>query len=648
MRALFFQLILLALLTSVAATVLADDANARLDQQRETYQKALRALKHGARSNFKSHINQLQDYPLYPYLLYADLAVRIRELPRNEIARFLNDYDGTIAANRLRVRWLKELKRRRRGEEFITFYHPAIASTDLACYHEYARYRLGDDAKKTAALDAALKLWLVGKSQPDDCDTLFDILRDSGRITDQITWQRYTLALSNRQYQLARYLQRDIKTDPYRRWANNASAASKKPALIGNYQQYSDHTPENLDVIEHALRRLTGINATRALSHWAHYQQTHPFSVAAQSRITERLIKELYRQDNTEAADEYLLNSLTLVEPPLLEWRIRQALSDRDWAAALMWIDKLPAEYRNEPRWQYWRARLAQYINAEDPAATYAKLAQTRSFYGFLASEQLGGNYAMEHKPIAPDEADISLIQNLSGIQRARELRHHGERLNFRREWYDATRNFSEQQWVATAEMARRWGWYHQAIMSMIRASYWDDIEIRFPLTYREQIDRHAEQLQMDTHLLLALARQESALAEDAISPAGARGLMQLMPTTARQVARKHNIPFNGNGDLMDPDKNIELGTRYYRDMLDRFDNNRILATAAYNAGPHRVNQWLQKSDRHLPYDIWIETIPFKETRNYVQNVLAFSAIYAHLMGNHTRILTEQEKQKLL
>ncbi len=648
MRVLLCHYILLVLLAGTSGQVLAESAQEKLSQQRETYQKALHALKRGARKTFRSYTRQLEDYPLYPYLQYADLSIRIRRLPRKEIERFLSDYDSTPVARRLRVRWLKELKRRRRGEDFLRYYDPVVANTEFACYHEYARYRVGNDNEKHAALNQALKLWLVGKSQPDGCNKLFDILRDTRRITDEIAWRRYTLALSNRQYQLARYLRRYIKAEPYRDWAANASAASKNPALIGKYDRFRDHSPENLIVIEHVLRRLTSTNAPKALTHWAHYKQTHPFSVIAQSRVTERLVKGLYRQDNRDAADEYLSSSLNMVEPPLLEWRIREALSEGDWPDALVWIEKLPDEYGNEPRWRYWHARLGQMVKGEDPTAIYAELAQKRSYYGFIASELLGGNYAMQHQPVTLSEAEISEVENLPGIQRVRELKFHGEKLDARREWYSTTRNFSEIKWLAAAEVARLKGWYNLSIMSMIKASYWNDIEMRFPLVYREQVDRHAGSLNMDTHLLLALARQESALAVDAVSPVGARGLMQLMPTTAKQIARKHGITYKGRSDLMNPDKNIELGTRYYRDMLDRFDDNRILATAAYNAGPSRVNRWLKKSGKNLPWDVWIETIPFRETRHYVQNVLAFSAIYAHLLGNHTRILTETEKQKLL
>ena len=370
--------------------------------------------------------------------------------------------------------------------------------------------------------------------------------------------------------------------------------------------------------------------------------------IQARGRLAERLIKALHQQEKAALADQQLIANLDIVRPQLLEWRIRQAFTNQQWQDAQQWIARLPEEFQQEPRWRYWHARLAEQLDGDDPAQIYAELAQRRNFYGFLASERLTGNYNMDHQPVEIDETELGQLAHIPGIQRARELYYHGDTLSARREWQYASRRFSERQFQLAAELTRRWGWSNQSIVSMIQASYWNDIEMRFPLTYQQQLTQRGTELNIDSHLLLALARQESALAEDAISPAGARGLMQLMPATARQTARKHKIDYRDSKQLLEADKNIELGSRYFRELLDRFNNNRILAAAAYNAGPHRVSKWLDNSNSQLYFDAWIETIPYKETRNYVQNVLAFSAIYAHLLGNDSRILSDEEKDMLL
>ena len=493
-----------------------------------------------------------------------------------------------------------------------------------------------------------MKLWLVGKSQPETCDKLFSVLEQQGVITDRLRWQRYSLALSNRQYTLARYLQKRIKQQPYRDWAANASAASRKPELMANYATFTDKSDETLAVIEHNIYRLSRTDAQAAMQHWQHYQQQHKFSMAAKRQTTERLIKALYSEEEQQLADQLLRNNLDMVSPALLEWRIRKAFTALEWQAAQEWIAQLPTELQQKSRWQYWQARLAEQLDGQDSTSIYQELSQSRSYYGFLSSERLGQSYEMEHSPVVVDEAAIQQLASQPGVQRTRELYIHGERNSARREWHYASRSFSERQFQLAAIMFQRWDWDNQSIASMIQASYWNDIELRFPLTYQQQMAERGEVLNIDSHLLQALARQESALAEDAVSHAGARGLMQLMPATARQTANKHGVALKGTAELLNPDKNIQLGSHYYKEMLDRFGNNKILATAAYNAGPHRVDRWLGRSAGQLDFDAWIETIPFKETRGYVQNVLAFSMIYAHLEGNKSRMLSESEKARLL
>ncbi|MGS2723371.1 transglycosylase SLT domain-containing protein [Porticoccus sp. GXU_MW_L64] len=622
--------------------------SSQLEQQRQDYQQALKALRRGNSNEFHRLLGKLQHYPLKPYLEYAHLQPRLHKLPRLEIDSFLDRYQGQRIADRVRLQWLRALKNSRRGSDFVHYYKPSLADAKLRCYYQYARYRTGNEQQQQDALQQGLVLWNQGKSQPKACNKLFAQLEEHQLIDDKLIWQRYSKALSNRQYKLARYLQKRLKAEPYSTWAANASAASKNPHRIGNYAQFADQSPEMLAVIEHNLRRLSREDPQAALKHWQRYRSSHSFKMQAKGQINERIIKGLHKEKASAAADQWLHQTLPEATPALLEWRIRQALNAAQWSDAQQWLQLLPQEYRQESRWQYWQARLAQKLNGEDPAPVYAELAQQRSFYGFLASEWLGGSYQMNHTPAQASDADVKMLALIPAMARARELYHHGDTLAARREWQYASRNFSERQWQLAAELAQSWGWSNQAIVSMIQASFWNDIERRFPIDHHSQFAHQSTELAIHKHLLLALARQESALATDAISPVGARGLMQLMPATARQTARKYKIHLANNEQLLDPQKNIELGSRYYRELLDRFNNNRILATAAYNAGPHRVKRWLENSDMQLHFDAWIETIPFKETRHYVQNVLAFSMIYAHLLGSDSRMLDEQEKAQLL
>ncbi|MDA0979172.1 MAG: lytic transglycosylase domain-containing protein, partial [Proteobacteria bacterium] len=196
------------------------------------------------------------------------------------------------------------------------------------------------------------------------------------------------------------------------------------------------------------------------------------------------------------------------------------------------------------------------------------------------------------------------------------------------------------------ARLALRWGWYKAAIQSMIDAAnddaeHWNQLDFRFPVAYRDNFLAHAQRANIPVPWSMAIARQESAFMPDARSGAGALGLMQLLPSTAQLVARGIGVSYSDNTRLWEPDLNIKLGSHYLGSMLRRFNNNRILASAAYNAGPGRVDRWL---DPTIPFDVWIEVIPFSETRGYVQNILMFSTIYSRQLEEFQPLLYAHER----
>ena len=268
-----------------------------------------------------------------------------------------------------------------------------------------------------------------------------------------------------------------------------------------------------------------------------------------------------------------------------------------------------------------------------NPQQIYAGLALKRGFYGFLSADILGDEYNVIDSPVQPSDELMHAIANLPAIKRAKELWEINEITWARREWYQATRNLSPSALTAAAKTAESWGWYRKSIQAMIEAKHWDDLQLRFPLAYQDQVQQAAKTTAADPTLLFAIARQESAFAYDAKSSAGALGLMQLMPATAKQTAQRAGVKKFSTRDLIRPEINIRLGSRYLDQLLNQFDGNRIFATAAYNAGPYRVKQWLSRQEPGMPFDIWIETIPFKETRHYVQNVMVFSVIYSYRLG---------------
>ena len=624
--------------------------DARLAQQRTLYGKVKKSLDRGSTRLFEQHQKQLQGYALFPYLEYSKIAHRLSLSDEPAIDKFLADYPDIWLSARLRRNWLKLLYSKRQWQHYIDYYRESATNTDAACHLNFARYQIGE---KQPALDGGLKLWLVGKSQPKACDPLFRLLIAEQRISDDVAWQRYSLAILNHEYRLGRYIERFFTSDKYRKIARNYVSLDRRPARVGEYRLFAAKSPEILAIIEHGIRHLAKQNATLALKHWARYLQSHPFDEDARRRVLPALVKGLHRQGYDIVAAEYLHEQLAIADVSLLEWQLRYSLEKGDWEAVTYLIKSLPEEIRGQQKWRYWQARAlilhTTDVNDIDIAkTTFRELSRFRSFYGFLASDWVDNPYRMQHQPTPISTQELAMMEMLPGIQRTRELLFHQQNLNARREWYALSKQFTSREWQTAAYIAQKWRWHGQAILAMAKAEYWDDIDLRFPLVFRREFERHAQQQGLPLPLLFALARQESAFRPNVTSPAGARGLMQLMPATAKEVASKHKIRYRRRNQLFDPNINIHLGSQYYRDVLRRFSGNRILATAAYNAGPHRVKRWLKKSAQTLPFDAWVETIPYKETRQYVQNVLAFAVIYSHHLKRDDPFLSAQERAGLL
>lgn len=644
-------LLLLAIVLGVTLVAWAPAAQAQTDslsRQRLLYAEAKKYI---GQPKFLPRFRQLKTrlvgYPLYPYLEYQDLLGRVSMGEQADIDRFLRSYDSTPLAGRLRDKWLDYLRLQEHWQEYLRYYRGgASENRELACYYQYARYLNGAGAD---ALNAGIELWRTPQAAPAGCEPLFAILVNNGLITQELAWQRYLGALLNRDHELARELAEGFGDPRYQAAANNYAALMRDPRLVANFATFADQTADSLPVIAQAIGELARTDAIAAMGHWSHYSQANQFPVASQQQVIASLVRGLYTQGKPRIALEYLDGNIDMAPADLLEWRLRLALRDGDWAGIARWIGNIPLAIRHEPLWRYWRARIT-LMAAEDPIEreaaqnTYRELARERNFYGFLASDWADSPYQMLAPPRAITSAEIDKFARSAAMVRVKEFIYFQDWVAASQEWHFALRGRSQHEARVAAHLAQRWGWYQQAIVTMAKANFLDDLEVRFPRPFATHFQRQAKAQAVPPNLLFALARQESAFNPSIASSAGARGLMQLMPATAAEVARAKGIRLRGKNDLDNPAINVHLGSCYYRQMLDRFDNNRILATAAYNAGPGRVRHWLEETDGRLPFDVWIETIPFKETRNYVQNVLAYSVIYNHHLRGARKMLDPREK----
>ena len=609
-------------------------------EQRQMYLDAIHLLKTSQFSRLQKLKPQLRTYPLYPYLEYTEISYRISRQSEQDILRFVEQYRDTPLVEPLLAHWLASLAKRGKWEIFVTHYDKVTPTKKLACQHAYGLYKVG---MVDQALTQAEKLWTVGFSQPDECDPIFNVWRGANGITPEIAWQRFALSLKENNKDLSSYLIRFVDRQD-KTFATNYRLVHLKPKTIKRYKSFKATNIHNREIILHGVKRLSRIDPEDALLTLGQYEKLQDFNPVeledAYAYIGVRLAGK--------SSDLALIDSLPVnlhEQPKLVEARIRQSLEQGDWSNVMILINLLPQEQQDSNRWQYWKAR-ALAISADEADKQIARnimieLSSERSFYGFVSADILQNQYNYQDEPSPVTLEQILSLEESPGIQRALELFALGERSRARREWYFSTSDFNNVERDVAARVALRWGWYKASIQTMIDAGAWNHLDHRFPIAYADTFITHARRANIPVQWSLAIARQESSFMTDAKSSSGALGVMQLMPATAKQVAAKIGVSYASNRSLTNPDLNIRLGTNYLGQMLRKFNNNRILASAAYNAGPGRVNQWLNPK---VPFDVWIEIIPFTETRNYVQNVLMFSSIYSMRMNERQPLIYPHER----
>lgn len=597
-------------------------------RQRLLFTQAEASLNRGDTGTYLSLRPQLQDYPLLPYLLATDLGRRLGSAPTEEIRDFLISYDDSPAAEKIRRSWLDLLVRQQRWDEILLAYRPG-GSTAQRCSWSLALWQSG---QKDRAWEQVEPLWASGKSQPEECTPLFQALRDSGRLSSRQIWSRFTRALTDGDTAVAVQMKGWLPSEDQplaERWLS----IHAQPAMTFRLSLGLEPHPQREPMLAHGIIRLAKQDPEQALTLWQQVKSSYTLPEENELAARRALAMALARKGHPQAIAQ--LNSLAPcpADDRFHSARIRLALENRRWDLVLAWIEALPEEaIAKEESWRYWRARALEQLGySREATEQYRALARERSYYGFLAADQVGQNYNLLNRPVQISDEDLRRFASRPGIQRAYEFLALGRTPQARIEWAQATAVMPSDELLAAAKLARRWGWYDRAIFTLAKSGYWDDLDIRFPLEYRNGILTSSQTLQLDASWVYAILRQESAFMEDARSSAGALGLMQLMPQTAQQVARRHQLPVPGDAGLLDPEVNIRLGSRFLAQLLNSFGDQRVLATAAYNAGPKRIRQWLPNED--MPTDLWIEGIPFTETRDYVRRVLTYNIIYQDRLG---------------
>ena len=607
--------------------------------EQSLYREGYDAVRANDQERFQQIRARLNHYPLLPYLDYYQLAFRPGAADYSDVTRFIRQHGDTPQSNRLERAYLTYLAQSQQWSQFLRFYPAKPSSTDLLCQHYQARYYTGH---KSEALKEAGKLWLSGQSRPDACDPLFQLWQQAGLRTQEKIWQRMNLAFEAQNPNLIRHLGAQLGGS-LKSYGDQMIALFEQPARVMN-PVYFTTAPQSRQLLSLGLARYANEQPEAALRQLGEMKRRFGLNQAEVARVERAAARRLLLDRSTAQRSWLDATLVRMKDAELVELRARLAIWEQDWRGLEGWVKRMPMALQKEDRWRYWLARSLEVQGRQKQARElYLETANLRGFYGFMAAQRTGVPYRIKNQSVGHKVPDWRTASSRwPFLVRVRELLAMNEITAARSEWiHNMDRNPVAQR-LEFGHIALNQGWHELAILSSIRAEAWDAIDLRFPLPLKRTFSQMAQERTMNTSLLYAISRQESALYPLAQSPVGARGLMQLMPATAKETAAKLGVPYRNEQQLFDPTMNIRLGSAYLKRLLDVYDGNRILAAAAYNAGPGRVKRWREQST-NKPMDVWVESIPYRETRNYVQNVLSFDLIYQHKLQQPLRFMSERE-----
>ena len=599
------------------------------DAQRTRFRQAYATASQQGGDAWRSEATGLESYVLFPYLEAAALTHDLRTLDRARVEAYLNRYPGMIPTADLRRDFLGELARRKDWPTFTAMYQPGMGDS-LACYALQAK--LSRNEPLVFERDLA-DLWKK-PSLPNSCDPVLSAAHDQGLLTPERLWTRIQAAADAGKggtiASLASWLPPADASA-----AQRIALALNDPATALRQATGWPDTPRHRQAVTLALQRMARRQSTAADSAWTTLAPKFTLSEQQKGAVLNALA--LFHATDF---DESALDRLAALPPAAQtdasrEWRVRVALARQDWSAALSALDALAPTQKEDGEWRYFRALVLGKLGRNDEAKRlYQSGSQEATYFGFLSADRIGAPYSICPATMPADERREAALLNDPGLDRAFELYAVGLQKYARREWSAALSGRDADTQRLAADLAFRKGWYDRAVFGLSSGEALRLYEQRFPLARQDGVVEQSSQAGIEAPWAYAIIRAESAWMSDARSGADARGLMQLLPSTAALVAKRNGLSWGGGESLYDPSMNIVLGTRYLSQMAARFNGAPWLASAAYNAGPNKVDQWLGARGTLDP-DLFVASIPYKETREYVARVMAFAVIYDwRLNGN--------------
>lgn len=594
----------------------------------ETFRLAWESARRGDREEFRRLKPGLRGYILYPYLQYEDYRERRAHVPVDEMKAFLREHRDWAFTRGLRAAWLRSLAATGRWRDLVAN-SGGMRDTTLRCQRARGRIITG---QTDGLLDEAQALWLADKSQPRDCDPVFRWLIDQGGISTNLAWQRIRLAMLAGNASLVKYLERFIP-EVQRHWLDGWLRLRHRGfAQMDLAYNWQDNAVTRM-ISAVALERLARRDADRAAReftrldahfHWDKRQRAALLrSIALHSAV-----------DLGDHTSDYMQRvPLEDRDSTLLEWWARFLLGKEDWTQLAAVIRSMPEDTRGDERWRYWLAQAEIRSGRAGPkAAGLATLAKEANYYGFLAADELDQPYNI--CPLTPevDAGAVGALARREDFARALELRKAGLENWAVREWEMAVRRLPTPELKTAAALAQREGWVDRVIHALGNSGDQRFYAWRFPLLWQHEITHYAALNQLDPAWVYGTIRSESAMLATARSAANALGLMQVTPGTGRRVSKKYGLSWHGSKQLKTVEGNLSVGAAFMGELLRDYQRNPVLVSGAYNAGPRAVDRWLKERPQGEAA-IWIETLPYFETRDYIPRVLAFTTLYDWRLG---------------
>lgn len=588
------------------------------------------------RARLERALAGLQTHPLAAWGEYFRLVRRLDDGSDAGVADFVERHAGSYLAEKMRADWLKWLVRTEAWEEAgRQFARLQRTDPESVCHGLDARQRLGEAQALTDA-----RALLAGEAPlADACLPVLGRLAAAGELSVDAIWERLRRQLAQGRLKEARAIAAWLPAGETPAWRSVETIIDHPARYVTRLPERFAASRRDRELAMFALLRMARADVRAAAFRWKEIE-SH-FGASERGFVYARLALAAAMGHLPEAPAwfEQALSLGAVLSEDQHAWRVRAALRVEDWPAVARAIDGLPEEMAAQPDWIYWRARAHRAAGAHEAAqGAFARIADRPDFYGMLATEALGRLYAPPARALPPGNDELAAAAANPGLVRGLALIRAGMRIDGIREWYWTLREGSDRELLAAAEFARRQDVIDRAINTADRTRAEHDFHLRYPTPFLDQVEPRARAVGLDPAWVYGLMRQESRFIMDAKSSAGAKGLMQLMPATARWVAQKIGMADFRPGKVTEMDTNVILGTNYMRMVMDSLDDHPVLASAAYNAGPGRARKW--RAERPIEGAIYAETIPFSETRDYVKKVMANTLVYAALLDGTTSSLT--------